>query len=168
MLKSYTYFLKKDYNHLIHSSYLRIFMSKNIMPAGRYFVGDLCYVISSQWDDFCSKSLSRNKDPNNHIITLNTGVSVAFLHTMHGDGVYSDQFNNSYPVDAGLIGCIKIDDLIDPEADTSLGAIVEFDEAFECFSDNGVLHFGHISIDTDEDEDEDEDEEEDDDDDDEE
>ena len=133
-------------------------MSKNIMPAGRYFVGDLCYVISSQWDDFCSKSISPNKDPNNHIITLNTGVPVAFIHTMYGDGIYSDQFDNSYSVDAGLIGCIKVDDIIDPEANTDLGAIVEFDQAFECFSYNGVLHFGHISIDTDEDEDEEEEE----------
>ena len=129
-------------------------MSKNIMPAGRYFVGDLCYVISSQWDDFCSKALSRNKDSNDHIITLNTGVSVAFIHTMHGDGVYSDQFNNSYPVDAGLIGCIKVDDIIDPAANTDLGDIVEFDQAFECFSYNGILHFGHISIDTDDDDEE--------------
>ena len=132
-------------------------MSKNIMPAGRYFIGDLCYVISSQWDDFCSKALSRNKDSNDHIITLNTGVSVAFIHTMHGDGVYSDQFNNSYPVDAGLIGCIKVDDIIDPDASTDLGAVVEFDEAFECFSDNGVLHFGHVSIDTDDENDEEDD-----------
>ena len=76
---------------------------------------------------------------------------------MHGDGVYSDQFNNSYPVDAGLIGCIKIDDIIDPKADTSLGATIYFDEPFECFSDNGVLHFGHISIDTDDEDEENDD-----------
>ena len=132
-------------------------MSKNIMPPGHYFIGDLCYVISSQWDDFCSKALSRNKDPNNHIITLHTGVIVAFIHTMHGDGVYSDQFNNSYPVDAGLIGCIKIDDITDSKADISLGATIYFDEAFECFSDNGVLHFGHISIDTDDEDEENDD-----------
>ncbi len=132
-------------------------MSKNIMPPGHYFIGDLCYVINSQWDDFCSKALSRDRHPNDHLITLNSGVSVAFLHTMHGDGVYSDQLNNSYPVDAGLIGCIKIDDITDSKADISLGATIYFDEAFECFSDNGVLHFGHISIDTDDEDEENDD-----------
>ena len=76
---------------------------------------------------------------------------------MYGDGIYSDQFDNSYSVDAGLIGCIKVDDIIDPDASTDLGAVVEFYEAFECFSDNGVLHFGHVSIDTDDENDEEDD-----------
>ena len=32
------------------------------MPAGRYYIGDLCYVMSDEeWDEFCSLTIKDNK-----------------------------------------------------------------------------------------------------------
>ncbi len=117
------------------------------MPAGRYFIGDLCYVMNPQWDEFCSKTIV-NHDCLDGEFQLNNGVKFASFGTAYGDGCYEDQQGNSYPVDAGLIGCIRLCDIDDPEANTQLGAIVDFDTDFECSEDEGVIYFGHIRIDT--------------------
>ena len=35
------------------------------MPAGKYFIGDPCYVIADKkWKDFCDKMLDENNDFN--------------------------------------------------------------------------------------------------------
>lgn len=117
-----------------------------MMPAGRYYVGDLCYVMHPQWSDVCNLMFS-GSDPDGEF-QLKNGVRFASLSTKYGDGCYSDQFNNSYPVDAGLIGCILVDDINDETADLNLGAVITFDEPFEVSYDDGTLYFGHITIET--------------------
>jgi hypothetical protein len=51
-----------------------------------------------------------------------------------------------------LIGCIRIEDIRDPEATMEqmqdLGTIVEFDEPFETSESDGVITFGCVEIDT--------------------
>ncbi len=125
-------------------------MTQTIMPAGRYYVGDLCYVMHPQWDEFCHKSfsISSSRDDSDGRVTLDNGVITASFSTMYGDGTYTDQMDHEYPVDAGLIGCIKVDDISDEEADLSLGNIIEFESDFACSYDEGVITFGHISINT--------------------
>lgn len=118
-----------------------------MMPAGRYYVGDLCYVMHPQWDEFCSKTISGNECLDGEVV-FDNGVKVTQFGTAYGDGVYEDQFENSYPVDAGLIGCIRFEDINDPKAWLEGGNIIEFEEDFECAEDNGILYFGHIKIDT--------------------
>lgn len=118
-----------------------------MMPAGRYYIGDLCYVMHPQWEEFCEITISGPCVEDGEF-QLKNGVRFATLCTMYGDGIYQDQLGNSYPVDAGLIGCIRVEDISDETADLKLGNVVEFHEDFEVSSDNGVLYFGHISINT--------------------
>jgi hypothetical protein len=141
-----------------------------MMPAGKYYVGDLCYVMHPQWEEFCYLTI-RGDDIVDGEITLGNGVKVASFCTYFGDGFYEDQHGGGYPVDAGLIGCIRVEDIDDrkvviPEGDAiEFGQIIEFDEEFECSCDEGVIYIGHIRIDTkgpDEDDEFDVDEEEDD------
>lgn len=128
-----------------------------MMPAGRYYVGDLCYVMHPQWDEFCDITIAGNNVEDGEF-QLKNGVRFATFCTMYGDGSYEDQFGSSYPVDAGLIGCIRVEDIADETADLNLGNVVEFEEDFEVSSENGVIYFGHIAINTgDEEEEDDED-----------
>lgn len=132
------------------------------MPKGKYIISDLCYCIDDEWDQVCQLLFSKSKG-NSRLggeFVLDNGVKFALYSTAWGDGCYkgSDGFN--YGVDAGVIGCIKVDDLYKMgESPSSLGNIHEFPEDFETGYEDGVIKFGHITIDTDpgmEDEDEDE------------
>jgi len=129
-----------------------------MMKPGKYWIGDLCYVMHDEWDEFCGQIESGGE------YTLKDGRQYAWQNTAYGDGEYHDNFGNSYGVDAGLIGCILLSDI---EAnvtrnDISLGHVYEFNQEFECTYDEGVIKFGNeVSIDTigyDEEYDEDEDE----------
>jgi hypothetical protein len=119
-----------------------------MMQAGKYYVGDLCYVMHDQWDEFCAKTCGGN-DIINGEITLQNGVKVATHSTAYGDGCYTDQHGREYGVDAGLIGCIRIDDINDSGAFTSGGQVIDFKYDFETSYDNGIIIFGDIKIDTD-------------------
>ena len=117
------------------------------MPAGRYYVGDLCYVMHPQWGEFCDKTIVGNSCISGEVI-LDNGVKVAQFGTAYGDGCYKDQFGNEYGVDAGLIGCIRVQDINDPQSNIKGGNIIDFDSDFECSQINGVIYFGHICINT--------------------
>lgn len=117
-----------------------------MMPAGRYYVGDLCYVMHPQWDEFCDITLGANGG--NGEFTLKNGVRFATYGTFYGDGFYEDQEGGGYPVDAGLIGCIRVEDINDPKADLVGGQIIEFEEDFETNYDDGIIYIGHLRIDT--------------------
>ena len=60
------------------------------MPAGKYYIGDLCYVMSdAEWEEFCSITI----DGHNVIdgeFQLKDGRRFATYGTAFGDGVYSD------------------------------------------------------------------------------
>lgn len=122
------------------------------MKAGKYWVGDLCYVMHERWDEFC-----RNLEYPGEMTIGET--EIAFYYTAYGDGCYFDQFNNEYGVDAGLIGCIRVEDIAsDPENHIDGGHIFEFAEDFGTSDCGGKLLFGHVLIDTvQEDEEEDDD-----------
>lgn len=123
------------------------------MPAGRYFVGDLCYVMHPQWKEVC-KNIIVGPNCVDGQFTLKNGVRFTQFRTEYGDGRYADQLGNEYPVDAGLIGCILVDDISDPKAWMAGGNIIDFSEDFECSGkEGGTLIFGHISIETGDDED---------------
>ena len=117
------------------------------MPAGQYYVGDLCYVMNPQWDEFCDITISGSSVKDGEF-QLKNGVRFASLCTMYGDGCYEDEEGNSYAVDAGLIGCIRVVDINDSEANLKLGNIIDFKQDFDVYSSNGTLHFGHIAIET--------------------
>jgi hypothetical protein len=77
-----------------------------IVPAGKYWLGDPCYIIKDQdWLHFCNEH-SFNETEFNSCVALSDGTPVLAFSTYYGDGCYSDQHGNSYPVDAGLIGLV--------------------------------------------------------------
>jgi hypothetical protein len=122
-----------------------------MMPAGRYYVGDLCYVMHPQWDEFCNITISGHQCLDGEF-NLANGVRFASYGTAYGDGSYSDREGRNYSVDAGLIGCIRVEDINDPTPGLEGGQIIEFAEPFETSggrnSENwdGVIRFGNVEI----------------------
>lgn len=125
------------------------------LPAGKWWIGDLCYALGNRWDEFCELTISGHSCLEG-TFKFKDGTTFATFGTRWGDGTYLDQFGNEYPVDAGLIGCVKVSET-DTGADLTLGHIQEFDTDFEVGSEaSGVIYFGHILIDTDPDPEEEE------------
>lgn len=118
------------------------------IPAGTYFLGDPCYAVEdADWTpllhscDFFDGSAKG---------TLPSGEHVVAFSTAYGDGEYHSQFGDAFPVDAGLIGLVPwtgSETQVEAVKDL-LGIKVTFETDTNAFSDDGVLVFGHIEIDT--------------------
>ena len=119
------------------------------MPAGKYYIGDLCYVMHDEWDEFCGITIKDNDVLDGEFV-LGDGRRFATYGTAYGDGTYRSNIGTNHAVDAGLIGCIRLEDIRDTTYDdiSDLGAIVEFDAPFETSELDGVIRFGHVVIDT--------------------
>lgn len=123
----------------------------NMLPAGTYYVGDLCYVIpDDDWFEFCDRMFPEGY-PVGGVKEMPDGINYADFCTKYGDGVFGDYAGGAYMVDSGSIGCIPMCAL---PSDLSLdkirhfGNVVSFDEAFEVEYDDvtGTITFGHIDI----------------------
>ncbi len=128
-----------------------------MMTAGRYYVGDLCYVLSDVWDEVCNLTIFGN-DCKEGSFTLKDGRHFVMYGTAYGDGTYAGSDGKRYSVDSGTIGCVTMNDSdITPEIQKTLdmghGHLVHFPENFETKSEysnreRGVLHFGSLVINT--------------------
>lgn len=122
------------------------------MPAGSYWIGDLCYVLEDSWDEVCElyfESESNSDNPGGEF-TLSDGRKFAMYGTRWGDGVYKDQNGRSFGVDSGTLGCILVSDIDNDFND--LGHVTSFRNEFTtgyAGSDQSVIKFGHVQIDTD-------------------
>ena len=142
-----------------------------MMRPGTYYVGDVCYVMHPQWDEVCKLMFATGGiDVLDGEFNLANGVRFALHSTAYGDGTYLDKQGRQYPVDSGLIGCIRVEDVVDPEAWLEGMQTIEFTESFELQYIDGVIRcVGRsdnilLEIDTDlmyDDEEEEDDEEED-------
>ena len=122
------------------------------MPAGRYYIGDLCYVMHPEWQECCELFFPPGA-PGRGVegeFTLKDGRRFASFGTAYGDGTYSSNMTTVHSVDSGSIGCIRVEDICDHEYDNieELGAFVEFAEPFEVSANAGILKFGQVEIDT--------------------
>jgi hypothetical protein len=136
------------------------------MPAGKYYIGDLCYVMN---DDEWSECVDLFFPPNEQgfpggaegEFTLKDGRRFASFGTAYGDGTYRSSINTFHSVDSGSIGCIRVEDIRANKYEDieTLGAIVEFDQPFEVSADQGLLIFGNVEIETADDDEEYDDEE---------
>lgn len=118
------------------------------MPAGEYYVGDLCYVMHPEWDEFCRLTIKGN-DCIGGEFNLADGRRFASYNTAYGDGVYADNLGNEYGVDAGLIGCILVSDIAESERkNIKDGNVHVFPAPFSTGESGGEIRFGHIMIDT--------------------
>jgi hypothetical protein len=127
-----------------------------MMPAGKYYIGDLCYVMTNEeWREFCDITLDGTKVKDGEF-QFKDGRRFATYSTAFGDGVYHDQYGHSYSVDAGLIGCILVEDIKADKYDNllDLGAIQEFDTDFVTGGGRGTpdwqgtIQFGRVVIET--------------------
>lgn len=127
------------------------------MPAGRYYVGDLCYVMTDkEWKEFCDITIKGNQCLDGEFV-LEDGRRFATYGTAWGDGLYRDQHKNEYCVDAGLIGCIRVEDIRAEKYEDieSLGTIHEFATDFVTCGGRGTpgwegtIQFGRVLIETD-------------------
>jgi hypothetical protein len=131
------------------------------VPAGRYYIGDPCYAVPRDlWMEWLGASDYTN-DAREHVLagTVN-GYQVVGVATAHGDGVYTDQLGNKYPVDAGLLGLVPVGLVEGERLDLML---IDLQEPAECWHDTetGDVHLGPTIIETGAGDDEDEDDEED-------
>ena len=128
-----------------------------MMKPGKYYVGDLCYVMHDRWDEFCDKTIDGHSCLSGEF-KLDDGTVVASYNTMYGDGVYTDDEGREYGVDAGLIGCIRVEDIAESELkNLGDGNVIEFEDPFITGRTSaGTIFFGRVEImtgDGDEDED---------------
>lgn len=129
-----------------------------MMEAGRYYVGDLCYVLHEVWDEVCDLTFDKEGRMLDGEHYLKDGRKFALYSTKYGDGTYYDTKGRKYLVDAGCIGCILEDeiDLKNKDNDTDGGNIIDFDRDFVTGDNNGKLLFGPVYIETGDDTDYDE------------
>lgn len=110
-----------------------------MMPAGNYFIGDICYIIRDEIEQKNEITISQYK-----------GHKIVTINTHEGNGIFGDQQGNVYCVDSGRIGLIPIELIENNNLNlASLGRFVNFENEFECKTDGKILSFGHIMIKTD-------------------
>lgn len=135
------------------------------MQAGKYYIGDLCYVMDDkEWDEFCSITIKGNECLDGEF-EMKDGRKFATYGTAWGDGCYRSNIGTKHCVDAGLIGCIRVEDIRANKYESieSLGAVVEFKTPFTTEGGrsalgrdwDGVIRFGDVMIETDPDYDDD-------------
>jgi hypothetical protein len=119
------------------------------MPAGKYYIGDLCYVMYDEWDEFCEITID-GRTCNDGEFTLKDGRRFATYGTAYGDGTYehNQPIGAGLGVDAGLIGCILVSDIDQACGSNHIkdGIVVEFDQPFETHEENGTIHFGNVKV----------------------
>ena len=125
-----------------------------MMPAGKYYIGDICYVMSDDWDEVCDLTIKDSKVINGEF-EMKDGRRFAMYSTKYGDGLYRSNMGTKHAVDSGTIGCILVDDIIDIpkfEVEDKLGTVVTIDRSFGTGERDGLIVFGDIIINTESDE----------------
>ena len=135
-----------------------------MLKAGKYYVGDLCYVLDEDngfdWDTVLHDTgfLGMFKPGTKEDIDRDEvtgyfefkGTKFFSSGTAYGDGCFQDQDGREYGVDAGLIGCFPVD-MLGANAGISGGHVIEFKEDFSCniVDDEGNIEIGYLRIETD-------------------
>lgn len=127
------------------------------LPAGDYIIGDLCYFLQ----DAVYQQLVVRGNEGSRVVTCTIDgqpieMYASFYSTMYGDGTYHDHMHKEYPVDAGILGCVRIDNLPPIVAKkmladaTDSAHVCHFDIDFTVDYHDGVINFGErVVIDTD-------------------
>jgi hypothetical protein len=119
-----------------------------MMRAGKYYVGDLCYVMNDVWDEVVDLIFTEDGRPLNGEFNLKDGRRFAIYTTAYGDGTYYDGEGGRYFVDAGVIGCIAMDniDTSNERNDVDGGNVIVFKEDFNTSSDGENITIGNVTI----------------------
>lgn len=126
--------------------------SPTTLPPGKYWIGDLSYVMKKRWGDFCEK-IELDEDAKNAEYPQEVkkeGPFCWYHFTETGDGCY-EALKNTLPkaqvpdsgffVDAGLIGIVPFDLTDSLSADYSSGMTVTFADEVKCSYEDGLFHF---------------------------
>jgi hypothetical protein len=115
-------------------------------PAGEYYIGDLCYVLSDEIYDKVfggegyEPGLYTQKGTNNFFLVDGTA---------YGDGMYFSSDQREFGVDAGIIGITPVNCMAKNDGG---GQIYTFKDPVECRFKNGLFSFTsgskRITIDT--------------------
>lgn len=117
-------------------------------PAGRYYVGDCCYVCThAMWQTFpCDPDGTRSWDIPLH----DQRLWMAF--TAHGDGLYTDTEGREYGVDSGSIGVMPVAACHPAKLQAilrqGLGQLIDFPAPFTPTCEEGYFVIGPVVIDT--------------------
>jgi hypothetical protein len=106
------------------------------IPAGDYYIGDLCYVLS---EDIYHKVFGG--DNRDYESGLYTGPNNQFFlvdNTAYGDGLYTGSDGKEFGVDAGIIGICPVSLMA---KDDGGGHIYKFNKPVRCVFKNGVFRF---------------------------
>jgi len=105
--------------------YRRYHKKKEVMKAGRYYIGDLCYILDEKdWENVCDMIYPNFNDEELYRLntielggrfTLKSGKIISLYGTEHGDGTYhiknmKDNNIGKLHVDSGTLGCVMIKD----------------------------------------------------------
>lgn len=114
-------------------------------PAGKYYIGDPCYVLEESIYDKLIENFDFDKS-----YTIEINGHTMFMHcTSYGDGTYNDGTARSYSVDSGLISIMPVKFIsMEKFNETDNVHIVEFEKEFYVSFDDGTFKFGHVEIPT--------------------
>lgn len=116
-------------------------------PAGEYYVGDLCYVMTPEWDELWEIRWYPDTHLEGELTVQNKRIFIA--STAYGDGNFDSNSGHSFGVDSGSLGIISINDISPSELENlHLGHVFEFPQNFTVTANNGKFQFGDILIDT--------------------
>jgi hypothetical protein len=120
-----------------------------MLPGGIYYIGDLCYVMHDEWSEVCDLIFSGQTCLEGEF-QLADGRVFAIYSTKYGDGLYQDNLGHNYSVDAGVIGCIRVSDIMPAaENNTRGGQVHEFKTEVKSYSDGeGRIYFNEVIIET--------------------
>lgn len=111
------------------------------LPPGRYWIGDLCYVLN---DDLYDSVFGGTSYKEGHYTHANGTFYVA--PTYAGDGTYEDTDGHEYPVDAGVLSIVS-ESLVDKIDGVPLGRYMTFPHGVTCsftgrtFEPSGLFTF---------------------------
>jgi len=117
-----------------------------------YYVGDLCYVMTNEWEEICDNVTRADEDQIG--FSLEDGRDYLLMNTAFGDGTYNDLNGQPYSVDSGTIGAILVNNITDTEAlnqalNNGLGHLYQSDEELDSYNCNyfeGTIYIGQITI----------------------
>lgn len=114
------------------------------MKPGKYYIGDMCYVMNDEkWSKICD--ILDLREDGDGLFELD-GIEFFIHTTFYGDGVYNTNMGDFIFVDSGTIGCCPVE-MIDKEPNSG-GLIIEVTSHFNPYYDEGMFSFGKIRIET--------------------
>ena len=119
------------------------------VPAGKYWLGDPCYVIeSNDWSKVCEAFYADENQGKSVVQVDLNGNTVVLCQTAWGDGEYRSSKGHILPVDSGTIGLVSL--AYDPEFKSNFDLCSEVEFTVDTKVDNfdGIMFFGTIRVDT--------------------